>query len=55
MLRDALVVQEGNNEAVVGGSVMWVRPTETAQEYAWEVVLRRSEGDHWMIWTVREG
>jgi hypothetical protein len=55
MLREASVVHQGQDEAVVGGKVTWARPLETGQEYAWEVVLRRAEGNRWLLWTVREG
>lgn len=41
------------NERVVVADVVVSRSGETDQRFAWELVMRRSEG-RWRLWTVRE-
>jgi hypothetical protein len=43
----------GDGERVVVADVVVSRPGETDQRFAWELVMRKSEG-HWRLWTVRE-
>ncbi len=49
-----LVVTEEGSEAVILATTTWSRPSETAQRFAWEVVLRRGGDGEWQLWTVRE-
>jgi hypothetical protein len=48
-------VGAGSNEEerVVAADVVVSRPGETDQRFAWELVMRKSEG-RWRLWTVRE-
>jgi hypothetical protein len=52
-MASAAVQETAANEAVVSGTVVWSRQGEVDQEYRWEIVLRRSGGGRWLVWTVR--
>lgn len=53
-LTDARLGEALPGEAVVTGSVVWTRPGEPDQQYAWELVLRSTDGKAWRLWTVRD-
>jgi alkylhydroperoxidase family enzyme len=44
---------DGHDEQVVAAELVLSRPGETDQNFAWDLVLRRS-GGQWRLWTVRE-
>jgi hypothetical protein len=53
-LTDAHLGEATPGKAVVTGTVAWTRPDEPDQRYAWELVLRSTDGKAWRLWTVRD-
>ena len=51
---DESIAMNGEAEAAITATVTWMRAAEGAQEYEWEVVLRRAEDGRWLLWTVRD-
>lgn len=50
---ESVTAAAGEEEAVVESHVTWTQPAEAAQEYKWDVVLRRAEDGRWLLWTIR--
>ncbi len=53
-LSDVHLGEAPPGEAVVIGTVVWTRPGEPDQRYAWELELRSADGNAWRLWTVRD-